>query len=74
VIEALRAAFPGSTLGRIPKHERGMLYLSKERREALAQVRAIAHEDGRTDAEARALMARAGRLAVEQLIARRAKA
>jgi hypothetical protein len=51
-----------------------MLYLSKERREAVEQVRAIAHEDGRTDAEARALMTRAGRLAVEQLIAWRAKA
>ena len=69
MLEALRAAFPGSELGRLPKHERGCYFLSQERREVLEQVRAIAREDGRSEGEVRALLSRAGLMAAAHLLA-----
>lgn len=73
VIAALLRTFPDSKLSRVPTVERGVLYLNAERREVLAQVRTISHEDGRSDDEARALLSRAGVMAAEQLLARKAR-
>jgi hypothetical protein len=71
IVEDLRRAFPGSKLKRLPKVERGVFYLSKERREQWECCLTVARER-RTEEQAAELIARASRLAFEHWIACRA--
>lgn len=52
--------------------ERGALFLSTERRRAWERAYEIAHEQDRSEEEARALLERAAVLATEQWLARKA--